>query len=338
MTAMNTETDKKIPAAVVAFFQKLFRYRETSLILLLIALMIAVSLRAPSFLSADNLTDILMNISILIIVGLAQAMVILTKGLDLSVSSMIGLVAMMVGFIFKQFPDFSIGFAVLLGMGLGAVLGAFNGLIVAYGKVPPIIATLGTLAIYRGLIFFYSQGTWINSFELPARFKVLSKGTLLGIPNMVAIALLVAVLVFVFLRYTRTGRNIYAVGSNVEAAKYAGIPTERISFLVYLLSGILSGLAAVLWASRYESAQTNTALGFELQTITAAVIGGVSTNGGVGSVVGVLLGALLLGTIQNSITLIKISSFWQLAVQGLLILIAVVSDKLILNRVERLKK
>ena len=173
------------------------------------------------------------------------------------------------------------------------------------------------------MVFFYSQGTWINSFELPKAFKMISKGTPLGLPNMVIIAIVFAVVVYFFLNYTRTGRNIYAVGSNPDAAQMAGIRKQRIVFLVYLLSGLACGLAAVLWASRFESAQTNTALGFELQTVAASVVGGVSISGGVGTVPGVLLGALLLGIIDNSLPLMRISPFWQLAVQGLLILIAV---------------
>ncbi|RPJ26043.1 MAG: ABC transporter permease, partial [Chloroflexi bacterium] len=181
-------------------------------------------------------------------------------------------------------------------------------------------------------------GTWINSFELPRSFKLLSKGTPLGLPNMVIIAIVVAGVVYYFLNYTRTGRDIFAVGSNPDAAQFAGIRKQWITFLVYLLSGLLCGLAAVLWASRFESAQTNTALGFELQSVAASVVGGVSINGGVGTVPGVLLGALLLGMIQNSLTLIRISPFWQLAAQGLLILIAVISDKWVLSRVERTRK
>jgi rhamnose transport system permease protein len=301
----------------------------------IVVLVIAVTLRTPRFLSVDNFQDILLNISILAIVALGQTLVILTHGIDLSVSSTIGLVAMMVAFVVKQNPAMPVILAVVLGMALGAVLGMINGLIVAYGKVPPIITTLGTLSIYRGLIFYYSQGTWINSFELPASFKLLSKGTPLGLPNMVIIAIVVAIIVFYFLNYTRTGRNIFAVGSNPEAATLAGIRKDRIIFLVYVLSGLAAGLAAVLWASRFESAQTNTALGFELQTVAASVVGGVSISGGVGTVPGVILGALLLGIIQNALTIIRISPFWQLAVQGLLILIAIVTDKWILGRLAR---
>lgn len=316
----------------------LIRFREAGISLFILILVVAVTLRAPSFLTVDNFKDILLNISILAIVALAQTMVIITHGIDLSVSSMIGLVAMMVAFVVKENPEIPIPLTVLLGMALGSVLGTFNGLIITFGRVPPIIATLGTLSIYRGLVFFYSQGTWINSFELPGTFKQLSKGTPLGLPNMVIIAILVAVAVYYFLNYTRTGRDIYAVGSNPDAAQFAGIRKQRITFLVYLISGLLSGLAAVLWVSRFESAQTNTALGFELQTVAASVVGGVSISGGVGTVTGVLLGALLLGIIQNSLTLIRISPFWQLAAQGLLILIAVISDKWLLSRVERTKK
>lgn len=321
-----------------SFLDILTRFREVGIIAFILILAVAVTLREPSFLDIDNLTDILMNISILIIVAMAQTMVIITKGIDLSVSSIVGLVAMMIGFVFKANPEFPVIFSVLLGLALGGILGSFNGFIITIGNVPPIIATLGTLSIYRGLVFFYSQGTWINSFELPRSIKTLSKGRLLGLPNLIVIAILIAVLTFLFLRYTRLGRNIYAVGSNPEASEYAGIRPQRIKFTVYVLSGIISGLAAVLWISRFESAQTNTALGFELNTVTAAVIGGVSTSGGVGSIPGVLLGALLLGVIQNSLTLIRISPFWQLAAQGLLIIVAVVTDKLISKRIVRTKK
>ena len=332
MTAQNP------PATRLSFSNLIWtiaRFREAGISLFILILVAAVTLRNPAFLTADNANDILLNISILAIVALGQTMVIITHGIDLSVSSMIGLVAMMVSFVVKQNQGISLVFVVLLGLALGAVLGTFNGLIITYGKVPPIIATLGTLSIYRGLVFYYSQGTWINSFELPESFKLLSKGTPLGLPNMVIIAIIVAVIVYYFLNYTRTGREIFAVGSNPEAAQLAGIRKDRTLFLVYLLSGIACGLAAVLWASRFESAQTNTALGFELQTVAAAVVGGVSISGGVGTVPGVLLGALLLGIIQNALTIVRISPFWQLAAQGLLILIAVVTDKWILSRVGR---
>jgi rhamnose transport system permease protein len=225
--------------------------------------------------------------------------------------------------------------ALLLGMALGAVLGGFNGLLIAVGGVPPIIATLGTMSIYRGLIFFYSQGNWVNAFELPPAFRQLAKAAPLGVPNLILFALAVVLIVAWFLRFTRTGRNIYAVGSNPDAARFAGVRVQQIIFLVYLLSGVLAGLAGVLWASRFEAAQTNTALGFELQTVAAPVVGGVNIFGGSGSVVGVVLGSFLLGIIQNALTLVRISPFWQLAAQGLLILVAVVFDAFVARRLGR---
>jgi rhamnose transport system permease protein len=307
----------------------LARFREVGISIFILLLIAAVSLRSPYFLTLDNFRDILLNISILAIVALAQTMVIVTRGIDLSVGSAIGLVAMMVSFTVVQFPDMSPLLAVLLGMALGSVLGSFNGLVITAGRVPPIIATLGTLSIYRGLVFLYSGGTWINAFEMPDAFKTLAKGTPLGLPNLVIVAIVVAVVVYYFLNYTRTGRDIYAVGSNPEAAKVAGIRSPRIIFLVYVLSGIACGLAGVLWASRFEAAQTNTALGFELQTVAAAVVGGVNIFGGSGTVPGVLL-----GIIENSLTLVRISPFWQLAAQGALILLAVIADSLILRRLQ----
>jgi rhamnose transport system permease protein len=317
-------------------FQAVVRFREVGIMLFILALSALVTLRNPVFLTTANLQDILLNISILVIVALAQMMVIITRGIDLSVGSMIGLTAMMVSFAVVGLPGMPAVLTLPLGMALGAVLGAFNGLIVAYGGVPPIIATLGTLSVYRGLIFLYSKGQWINAFEIPAGFKQLAKASPLGVPNLILFAIVVAVLVFLFLTYTRAGRDIYAVGSNPDAARFAGIPVQRTIFMVFVLSGVLCGLAGVLWASRYEAAQTNTAMGFELQTVAAPVVGGVNIFGGSGSVLGVGLGAFLLGIINNALTLVKISPFWQLAVQGLLILLAVMADSAILRRLQRI--
>ncbi len=314
------------------------RFRELTLSIFILILVLAVTLSNPDFMQVNNLRLILLNISILVIVSLAQTMVIITKGIDLSVASMIGLVAMMVAAVVKENPQMPMVLSILLGLVLGAVLGTVNAIIITFVKVPPIIATLGTLSIYRGLVFFYSGGTWINSYELPESFKQLSKGTPLGLPNMVIYAILVAVAVYYFLKYTRIGRNIFAVGSNLEAAKVSGIRTQQVIFLVYVLCGVACGLAGVLWASRYESAQTNTALGFELQTVAASVVGGVSISGGVGTVPGVLLGALLFGIIENALTIVNINPFWELAVEGFLILAAVVSDILIVRRVRRNNK
>ena len=330
-------TVKNLTAPRSNLFRNLTRSREFGIIIFILILAVIVSLRAPVFFTMGNIRDILVDISILVIVALAQTMVILTHGIDLSVGSSISLVALMVTYTIKTNPNIPLVVIVLLGMALGAVLGIFNGLIIAVGKVPPIIATLGTLSIYRGMAFLYSQGYWISPYQLPEAFKMLAKGTPLGIPNIIIYAIIVAVIVYYFLNYTRTGRDIYAVGSNPDAAQYVGIRKQQIIFLVYVLTGVAAGLAGVLWASRFESAETSTALGFELQTVAASIIGGVSISGGVGTVPGVLLGALALGMINNAVTLVRISPFWEQAAQGLLILVAVVSDILITRRVQRNK-
>lgn len=318
-----------------SLFLTLIRFRELSIAIFILLLMILVTIRTPTFLSVDNFRNILLNISILVIVALAQTMVIITRGIDLSVGSMIGLIAMMVGFVVVSFPEMSPLVAVLIGMGLGTLLGSFNGFLITSGGVPPIIATLGTLSIYRGLIFVFSQGQWVNSYEMPDAFRTLAKGSPLGIPNIILAAAIIALLIYFFLNYTRPGRDIYTIGSNPDAAKLAGVNVERTTFMVYVLSGLLCGLAAVLWASRFESAQTNTAAGFELQSVAASVVGGVNIFGGSGTVFGVILGAFLLGTIENALTLVRISPFWQLAAQGLLILTAVLVDSAILRRLQR---
>jgi rhamnose transport system permease protein len=328
-----TEAYQQPRGGIVRAFVK---FREVGIVIFIVVLAGLVSLRNPAFLTAANFRDIVLNISILAIVALAQAMVIITRGVDLSVGSTIGLTAMMVSYTVVAFPNMPALLALPLGMALGAALGSLNGLVIAAGGVPPIIATLGTLSIYRGLIFLYSQGTWINAFEMPPSFRQLAKGTPLGAPNLILFAIGVAAAVYYFLRYTRTGRDIYAVGSNPDAARFAGIRTQRIIFLVYMISGLLCGLAGVLWASRFEAAQTNTALGFELQTVAAPVVGGVNIFGGSGSVLGVVLGAFLLGIINNALTLVRISPFWQLAAQGLLILLAVVVDSAIVRRLQRM--
>lgn len=313
----------------------LVRFRELGIVAFILLLSLLVSLRTPAFLSADNFRDILLNISILVIVALGQMMVIITRGIDLSVGSIIGLSAMMVSFMTVAFPAIPLPLTLLLGVALGAALGAFNGLIITAGGVPPIIATLGTMSIYRGMIFFYSNGDWINAVDMPQSFRRLAKAAPLGLPNLILFALLAIAVVYFFLNYTRAGRDVYTVGSNPDAARFAGIRTARVVFTVYVLSGLLAGLAGVLWASRFEAAQTNTGLGFELQTVAAPVVGGVNIFGGSGGVAGVVLGAFLLGIIENALTLVRISPFWQLAAQGVLLLLAVIFDSLVLRRLRR---
>lgn len=309
--------------------------REVGILLFIVVLIIAVSLRSPYFLTVENFRDILLDIGALSIVAIGQTIVILTRGIDLSVGSGLALSGMIVGMTVSAHWGIPPLVALAMGIGLGIILGAFNGAVVTKGNVPPIIATLGTLSIYRGLVFAISGGAWVDAHELPNEFRAFAQASPLGIPNLVMIALIVALVAYYFLNHTRTGREIYAVGSNPLAAQVAGIRVSYIQFLVFVVSGALYGMAGVLWVSRYASAQSDSAMGFELQTVAAAVVGGVNIFGGSGTVPGVLLGSLLLGIIINALNLVRISPFWKLAVQGLVILLAVVADALISRRLAR---
>jgi rhamnose transport system permease protein len=311
------------------FWTQVLAVREIGILIVLVLLTVVVSLRTPSFLTLNNLRDILLDISILSILAIGQATVIITRNFDLSVASTLALSGMLVGMTVRDHPGTPAPLALALGALIGIAAGSLNGLIVTRGHVPSIIATLGTLSIYRGLVFAVNGGGWINADQMSESFKNLARGTVVGLPYLVLAAAVVALIFYYFLNQTRTGRNIYAVGSNPQAAQVMGVPVARTIFLAFLLSGMLAGLGGVLWVSRYASAQSDTAVGFELQTVAAAVVGGVNVFGGSGTIPGVLLGALLLGVINNALTLVHISPFWQLAVQGLVILVAVVVDALI---------
>ena len=311
------------------------RVREIGIFVFTTFLVAVVSLRSPYFLTADNFIDILLDIAALAIVAIGQMMVILTRGIDLSVASVLALSGMVVGMTVSSHWGMLPLLAVLMGIALGILAGGLNGLLVTRGRVPPIIATLGTMSIYRGLVFAVSGGAWVDAAEMPDSFKWLARGTTLWVPNLVLFAALVAIVFYYFLNHMRTGREIYAIGSNPDGARVVGVRVNRVLFLVYMLSGALSGMAGVLWVSRYASAQSDSAMGFELQTVAAGVIGGVSTLGGSGTIPGVLLGSLLLGIMINALNLVRISPFWKLAMQGLIIILAVVSDVLISRRLQR---
>jgi rhamnose transport system permease protein len=221
-------------------------------------------------------------------------------------------------------PDLPIVATILIATGVGAGLGFANGALVAFVGIPPIVVTLGTLAIYRGLVFVVSGGRWISSDKMAPNFLAFPHETMLGLSTLVWIAAAVAIAFAVFLGRTRTGRGLYAVGGNPVAARYCGIDLSRQLLLVFTLSGAVSGLSGYLWVSRFGIAYTEIALGYELSVIAACVIGGVSIGGGIGSVTGTLLGALFLGVVVNALPVINISPFWQMAISGAVILAAVV--------------
>ncbi len=303
---------------------RLLKSREALLALAIIALIIGVALRFPAFATPQNLGQAFNDTAILIILALAQMTVILTRSIDLSTASNLCFSGMAVAMLNARHPEIPIAAIIAIALLWGLALGAFNGLLVWKIGIPPIVVTLGTLTVYRGLTFVLSGGAWVNADKMSPAFIQLQRNAVLGIPVLSWIALLVMALFFIFMRYTKTGRDIYAVGVNPIAAIYAGIDVGRTKFIAFCISGMVSGLAGYLWISRYVIASVEVANGYELNVIAACVIGGISIAGGVGSVGGAVLGALFLGLIGLALPVINVSPFWQLAISGAAILLAIV--------------
>ena len=302
---------------------RLLKLREFQLALAILALVALVAIRFPSFVSADSLLNVFNDTSILIILALGQMTVILTKCIDLSTAATLALSGMVVAMLNNLYPDLPILLLVIIAMLTGAIAGAINGLLVWKLDMPPIVVTLGTMTIFRGIIFLISDGKWINAHEMTDGFKALPRTIILGLPVLSWLALVVIAVMAVVLRSLATGRAFYAVGGNPHAAIYTGIDVGRTRFIAFILSGTLSGLAGYLWIARYAVAYVDIALGFELDVVAACVIGGVSIAGGIGTVFGAILGSLFLGVIKNALPVINVSPFWQLAISGTVIILAV---------------
>lgn len=312
----------------------LARSRELTLAAVIIALSALVAGRAPNFLSLDNLQPVTTLAAIVAIAAVGEALVILTKNIDLSVESTIGIVAFTVGLILKE-QALPVPAAWAAGIGIGLVLGMSNGFIVAVLRVPSIVATLGTLSIFRGLCFLVANGKEINLNDLPDGYTNAASQNFFGVPLFVILAIAVVVVVAVVLRYTVVGRLFYAVGSNAEAAATIGIRSRLTVFLAFALSGMLAGVAGVLWGINYGAIYANSASGQSLAVIAAVVVGGVSISGGSGTVVGAALGALFLGLINNALLLLLLPQEWLQMIYGAVILFAVSTDALIQVRTQR---
>jgi rhamnose transport system permease protein len=326
------------PAPTAGPFARVFgaaaRQRELSLLIILLTMGALVAIRAPQVLSISNLTDVTVLASIIAIAAVGEAMVIITRNVDLSVEAVIGLVAFVVADVLAGglLPTPA---AMAFGVGLGLALGMINGVIVALFRVPSIVATLGTLSVYRGIDFLIAGGKQVTLTELPAGYTDGARSTLAGIPVFVLIALVVVVVCGVVLRQTRFGRSVYAVGSNPEAASILGIRTGLVTFVVFSVCGLLCGIAGVMWGILFGTINATAATGVTLQVIAAVVVGGVNIFGGSGTVFGAALGALFLGFISNALILLRLSQFWLQALYGVVILIAVAVDAVLLRRFQR---
>jgi rhamnose transport system permease protein len=312
------------------------RVREFGLIIALLAIVILVRARVDRFTSINNIRTILLAVSILAILAVGQTLVVLTRNVDLSVASQVGLVAYVAGYIFKHNHGINVLLVCLIGCLIGALLGAFNGLLVTVGGVPSIVATLGTLYVFRGIDFQIAAGKQIVVSDVPRGYRdIAMKRWLWNIPNPIIIAAVIALIVGLMLRYTRTGRQLYAIGSNPDAARLAGLRANALVFGAFTACGLLCGLAGIIWGSRFGATDARAASGYELQVVAAVVVGGVNIFGGSGTVFGAVLGAILLGTIANALTVLRLSEFWLQAISGAVILLAVTLDLLITKRVQR---
>lgn len=316
--------------------------RELVLVLLIILVLIFFGSQIENYYSARFFNRISTSVAIIAVVAIGQTLVVLTRNIDLSVGSVVGFTAYFVGQQLAHNNDISPPAAVLMAIGLGAALGAVNGALVAYGGVPSIIVTLGTLALYRTILVEYSDAQTVLTADLPQWLLDLPQVNLISFGNldfrlMVGGMLAVVVVFQLVLAYLPYGRRLYAIGSNPEAARVAGFPAQRIVFLAFVLCGALAGLAGFMFLARFGNITVVAGLGLELSSVAAVVVGGVNIFGGSGTAVGALLGAILIDLIDNSlIRWAEVSEFWRDALLGLLILVAVATDAVIMNRLRSL--
>jgi rhamnose transport system permease protein len=310
------------------------RQRELSLLAIMIVLGGLVTLTAPQFLTVSNLSQVAVLAAVIAVAAIGEALVVITRNVDLSVEATIGLVAYSVASLLERHALDTTG-AIVFGLGLGLVLGMINGVVVTVLKVPAIVATLGTLSIFRGIDYLVAGSHQVPLAALPDGFTDAARDSILGIPIFVLIVIAIVVVGTSILRFTRFGRQLYAVGSNPEAAAILGIPSRLVVFVAFTLCGLLAGAAGILYVMEFGTINGTSATGLVLAVVAAVVVGGVNIFGGSGTLVGAALGALFLGFIANALILVGLSQFWLQAIYGLVILLAVSADAIIVRRIQR---
>lgn len=330
---MTTISPTRPPGSVAQTVRGFARSREVGVSLALVLLLMATAVQNPLFLfGPDGLRDLLLTPSILVVLAVGQAVVLVTRNIDLSVGSMLGLSAWLTGRLFVDFPDIPIWLVFIAGIALGTVLGLINGVLVTFAKAPALVITLGTLYMYRGFNVMWADSKMINASDIPKDFLRFGVGTVLGIPNLAIVALILVILAAWYLKYRPGGREFYAIGSDPAAAKLYGLNVTRRILVAFLVGGALAGLAGVLFAARYGTIDAQAGSGLELSAVAAAVVGGVAIFGGSGSVVGAAIGAVLLITINRALPILGVQDFWQRAVVGVLIIGAIVLDRVLTLR------
>jgi rhamnose transport system permease protein len=316
---------------VIAEF--LLRFRELGIVLALVLVVGGTTADNTNFLSTTNVQQILSGAAIIALLAIGETIVVVTRNVDLSIGSVLGISAYASGVLYRDHHHISIVLVFLAALGIGVVCGVFNGLIVTVARVPSLVVTLGTLYIIRGIDGAWAGGNQVNASMLPNSFNKIGYGTIAGVPYLGIIAIAAVAIATYVMRSFRTARDFYAIGSDPDAARLAGIPVGRRVFLAFVLSGAIAGLAGAFWLSLYGSVDAIAGVGYEFQVIAAVVVGGVAIFGGSGSVFGAALGALLLNTIYSALVVVNVSSFWSQAFSGGLLIAAIAFDRLIAVRV-----
>jgi rhamnose transport system permease protein len=309
--------------------------RELGIVIALVVVVAVTTAVRPAFVNAQGLHDLFLNASIIALLAIGQTLLVITRNIDLSVGSVMGLTAFLSGQLFLADRTTPVILVVLAGMALGAACGAFNGALVAVAKVPALVVTLGTLYVFRGLDYGWASASGVrqvNADRMSPDFLAFGSGAVLGIPNLTLIAVVALAVTGYALHNWRSGRELYAIGSNPEAARLAGIPAGRRVFTAFVVSGALVGLAGVLHAAYFGTINASVGNGRELAVVAAVVVGGVAIFGGSGSVRGAVLGALLLTTITSALPILGVPAFWQRAVDGAALLLAISLDRAVMLR------
>jgi rhamnose transport system permease protein len=309
--------------------ERVFRVRETGILVVLVLFVAVTAGLQHRFLSASNVQFVLVNTTIYALLALGETMVVVSRNVDLSVGSVLGMSAYLSADLFGGHRGIPIVVVFLAGLGIGLGWGIVNGLLVAAGRVPSLVVTLATLYIIRGADILIVGGGMVTANTLPAAFTGIPKATVGGIPDLAIVVAAVIAAGAYYLRTYRSGRELYAIGSNPDAARLAGIPAGRRILTAFAVSGALAGVAGVLWAAQYGTVDSTAGTSYELTVVTAVVVGGVAIFGGSGSVVGAALGALLLSTINSALYVLGISSFWDQAIAGFLLIFAISIDRVI---------
>ncbi|NLJ94705.1 MAG: ABC transporter permease [Clostridiaceae bacterium] len=335
---MNNRIDVNSQTTSIGIFKKLKESREAGLLLIIIIMSILIHLASGNFLTLKTFSDMVKNYSTTFTLALGMLSVLIIGGIDISIAATMAFSGMASSLLMRDGVYSSTFIMFFVSTLVGFVCGLLIGLVISYGGVIPIIATLGFSNIYRGATYIISDSQWVSAYQFDPEFKAFAQSSNLSfglINNLFFISIICYIIMFIILKWTKFGRKIYAVGSNPEAAAVSGIRIRRVKFIVYGIAGLFAGLTGAMYTSLYASAQSDMGLGMEMDAIASCVIGGVSLSGGSGSVLGVFLGALTMSIISKSLPMIGVSQFWQTAIKGLIILVAIIINVLVQRTVKK---